>query len=206
MFVDTFKASLDPSLFKLYRKYLYSRYKATADLSQAEVIHEVAKERLSKMTEKFRKNESYFTAGEQLEVKMAGHILKDPVGMAAGFDKGLAYIFDYLAEEVLDQQTDDTRNLLLSTSILQQITPEVAERLVDLYEGGPVFSIGEAGATKHLPLDVRDGRRVRGIDRRARRQEAAAERQRVGRIRVGGREEELKRMAHERLIVAVENE
>lgn len=30
-----------------------------------------------------------------------------------------------------------------------------AERLVDLYEGGPVFSIGEAGATKHLPLDSR---------------------------------------------------
>ncbi|QDV35783.1 SPL family radical SAM protein [Tautonia plasticadhaerens] len=30
-----------------------------------------------------------------------------------------------------------------------------SERLVDLYEGGPVFSLGEAGATKHLPLDAR---------------------------------------------------
>jgi hypothetical protein len=30
-----------------------------------------------------------------------------------------------------------------------------SERLVDLYEGGPVFSVGEAGATKHLPLDAR---------------------------------------------------
>jgi DNA repair photolyase len=30
-----------------------------------------------------------------------------------------------------------------------------AERLVDLYEGGPVFSVGEAGATKHLPIEAR---------------------------------------------------
>lgn len=44
-------------------------------------------------------------------------------------------LFDFLAEEVLDQQTDDTRNLLLSTSILQQITPEIAERLTGLHDG-----------------------------------------------------------------------
>ena len=44
-------------------------------------------------------------------------------------------LFDFLAEEVLDQQTEETRNLLLSTSILQQITPEVAERLTGVHEG-----------------------------------------------------------------------
>ncbi len=33
-------------------------------------------------------------------------------------------LFAFLAEEVLDQQTDETRNFLLCTSILQQITPE----------------------------------------------------------------------------------
>jgi len=44
-------------------------------------------------------------------------------------------LFDFLAEEVLDQQSDVTRNLLLSTSILQQITPEVAERLAGVHEG-----------------------------------------------------------------------
>jgi dihydroorotate dehydrogenase len=100
--LDTFKASLDPSLFKLYRKYLYSRHKATSELSQAEVIHEVAKERLVQMTDKFRKNESYFDPGPQLEVKVAGHVLKSPVGMAAGFDKDCemlgptSYVFGYL--------------------------------------------------------------------------------------------------------------
>ena len=41
--VDTFKASLDPYLFRLYRRYLYSRYKATDELAQAEVVHEKAK-------------------------------------------------------------------------------------------------------------------------------------------------------------------
>jgi len=100
--VDTFKASLDPSLFKLYRKYLYSRHKATSELSQAEVVHEVAKEKLAKMADKFWKNESYFDPGPQLEVKVAGHTLKSPVGMAAGFDKDCemlaptSYVFGYL--------------------------------------------------------------------------------------------------------------
>lgn len=100
--LDTFKTSLDPSLFKLYRKYLYSRHKATKELSQAEVIHEVAKGRLIQLTDKFRKNESYFDPGPQLEVKVAGHVLKSPVGMAAGFDKdcemlaSTSYVFGYL--------------------------------------------------------------------------------------------------------------
>src|SRR6266542_2210680 len=38
-------------------------------------------------------------------------------------------LFDFLAQEVLDQQTEETRNFLLTTSILQQITPVLAERL-----------------------------------------------------------------------------
>ena len=44
-------------------------------------------------------------------------------------------LFDFLAEEVLDQQPEDTRNFLLSTSILHQITPEVAERLTGAHDG-----------------------------------------------------------------------
>jgi LuxR family maltose regulon positive regulatory protein len=44
-------------------------------------------------------------------------------------------LFAFLAEEVLDQQTDETRNFLLSTSILQQITPDLAERLAGVHEG-----------------------------------------------------------------------
>lgn len=44
-------------------------------------------------------------------------------------------LFDFLAEEVLDQQPESTRNFLISTSILQQITPEVAERLAGVHDG-----------------------------------------------------------------------
>ncbi|MFP5327340.1 MAG: hypothetical protein ACLGHT_07645, partial [Acidimicrobiia bacterium] len=44
-------------------------------------------------------------------------------------------LFDFLAEEVLDRQSEDTRNLLLSTSILQQINPDLAERLTGLHDG-----------------------------------------------------------------------
>lgn len=100
--VDTFKASLDPSLFRLYRRYLYSRHKATDELAQAEVVHEKAKERLLKMTDKFRRNASYFDPGGQLEVTIANHELKGPVGIAAGFDKNcdvlepMSYVFGFL--------------------------------------------------------------------------------------------------------------
>lgn len=100
--VDTFKASLDPSLFRLYRRYLYSRHKATDELAQAEVVHEKAKERLLKMTGKFRQNASYFDPGEQLAVEIDNYKLKGPVGLAAGFDKDCdvleptSYIFGFL--------------------------------------------------------------------------------------------------------------
>ncbi|MGI0048240.1 MAG: hypothetical protein ACREAW_01765, partial [Nitrososphaera sp.] len=100
--VDTFKASLDPSLFRLYRRYLYSRHKATDDLAQAEVVHEKAKERLLKMADKFRQNASYFDPGDQLAVEIDNHKLKSPVGIAAGFDKNCdvleptSYIFGFL--------------------------------------------------------------------------------------------------------------
>ena len=100
--VDTFKASLDPFLFRLYRRYLYSRYKATDELAQAEVVHEKAKESLLKMTDKFMQNRTYFDPGDQLVVEIENHRLKSPVGIAAGFDKNCdvlrptSYVFGFL--------------------------------------------------------------------------------------------------------------
>ena len=49
-------------------------------------------------------------------------------------------LFDFLAEEVLDQQPEETRNFLLTTAILQQITPEVAERLAGVHDGRRALS------------------------------------------------------------------
>jgi len=44
-------------------------------------------------------------------------------------------LFDFLAEEVLDQLSEESRNFLLSTSILMQITPDLAERLTGVHDG-----------------------------------------------------------------------
>jgi len=44
-------------------------------------------------------------------------------------------LFEFLAEEVLDQQAEHTRNFLLCTSILQRINPELAERLAGVSDG-----------------------------------------------------------------------
>lgn len=102
LLVNPFKASLDPIVFRLYRRYLYSRYKATDELAQAEVVHEKAKERILKMTDKFRQNAAYFDPGDQLTLNIENHELRSPVGMAAGFDKNCdileptSYIFGFL--------------------------------------------------------------------------------------------------------------
>lgn len=102
MRLDAFKASLDPSLFRIYRRYLYSRYKATDKLAQPEVIHEKAKEKLLEMADKFRQNAEYFDPGNQLAVKVGGKRLTSPVGVAAGFDKNcdmlvpMSFVFGFL--------------------------------------------------------------------------------------------------------------
>ena len=100
--VDTFKMSLDPHLFRLYRRYLYSRYKATDEFAQAEVVHEKAKKSLLKMTDRFRENMTYFDPGDQLAVEIENYELKSPIGIAAGFDKNCevlsptSYVFGFL--------------------------------------------------------------------------------------------------------------
>jgi dihydroorotate dehydrogenase len=100
--VDSFKMSLDPHLFRLYRRYLYSRYKATDEFAQAEVVHEKAKESLLKMTDRFRENMTYFDPGDQLAVEIENYELKSPIGIAAGFDKNCevlsptSYVFGFL--------------------------------------------------------------------------------------------------------------
>ncbi|MFL6497353.1 MAG: hypothetical protein ACJ70U_01460, partial [Nitrososphaera sp.] len=100
--LDTFRASMNPHLFRLYRRYLYSRSKATDDLAQTEVVHEKAKGILLEMTNKFRQNMTYFDPGDQLAVEVEDYKLKSPVGIAAGFDKNCdvltptSYVFGFL--------------------------------------------------------------------------------------------------------------
>ncbi|MGI0037481.1 MAG: dihydroorotate dehydrogenase [Nitrososphaera sp.] len=102
MQLDAFKASLDPALFRIYRRYLYSRHKATDHLAQPEVVHEKAKEILLEMTPRFSENAQYFDPGDKLSVRIGSTVLKSPVGLAAGFDKDcdmlapMSYVFGFL--------------------------------------------------------------------------------------------------------------
>lgn len=84
---DEFKASLDPNKFRIYRNYLYWKTHATEELSQPEVVHEEAKRRMQKLEEKFRKNSYLFDPGKQLTVKIENHEIRNPIVLAAGFDK-----------------------------------------------------------------------------------------------------------------------
>jgi ATP/maltotriose-dependent transcriptional regulator MalT/DNA-binding SARP family transcriptional activator len=86
------------------------------------------------------------TEGWAASLQLVEVSLRDKVGAArrtfiesisASSDSDL---FAFLAEEVLDQQPEETRNFLLCTSILQQITPDLAERLTGVVDGSQMLS------------------------------------------------------------------
>jgi DNA-binding SARP family transcriptional activator/tetratricopeptide (TPR) repeat protein len=75
-------------------------------------------------------------------------------------------LFSFLAEEVLDQQDDRTRNFLATTSILHQITPELAERLSGVHDGARVLADLEQRGLFTNRLDTTEARyRYHGLFR-----------------------------------------
>src|SRR5919106_3081198 len=91
----------------------------------------------SELTELERRTEGWAASLQLVEVSLRERTSPDERrdfirSITATTDSDL---FEFLAEEVLDQQPEETRNFLLSTSILQQITPEVAERLAGVHDG-----------------------------------------------------------------------
>ena len=92
-------ASFNPLLFKIYRKYLYSRFYDSDSLSQGEVIHEHSKKHLLFLSNSLEKNFHYFNPGKQAHLKINNHKFYSPVGLASGFDKNcelltpMSYIF-----------------------------------------------------------------------------------------------------------------
>jgi LuxR family maltose regulon positive regulatory protein len=75
-------------------------------------------------------------------------------------------LFAFLAEEVLDQQTELVRNFLLSTSILQQINAELAERLAGVHDGAGILSDLEQRGLFTNRLDAAEARyRYHGLFR-----------------------------------------
>lgn len=75
-------------------------------------------------------------------------------------------LFSFLAEEVLDQQNDRVREFLVCTSILQQISPELAERLAGVNDGGRMLADLEQRGLFTYRLDSAEGRyRYHGLFR-----------------------------------------
>jgi ATP/maltotriose-dependent transcriptional regulator MalT/DNA-binding SARP family transcriptional activator len=75
-------------------------------------------------------------------------------------------LFAFLAEEVLDQQSDLVRNFLLSTAILQQINAELAERLAGVHDGAEILSGLEQRGLFTNRLDAAEARyRYHGLFR-----------------------------------------
>jgi DNA-binding SARP family transcriptional activator/tetratricopeptide (TPR) repeat protein len=75
-------------------------------------------------------------------------------------------LFAFLAEEVLEQQTEMVRNFLLSTSILQQINAELAERLAGVHDGAGILSDLEQRGLFTNRLDAAEARyRYHGLFR-----------------------------------------
>jgi DNA-binding SARP family transcriptional activator/tetratricopeptide (TPR) repeat protein len=75
-------------------------------------------------------------------------------------------LFAFLAEEVLDQQTEVVRNFLLSTSILQQINAELAERLAGVHDGAGILADLEQRGLFTNRLDAAEARyRYHGLFR-----------------------------------------
>jgi LuxR family maltose regulon positive regulatory protein len=79
----------------------------------------------------------------------------------SGFVKSFAghdrYVVDYLVEEVLQNQTEEVRNFLLQTSILDRLTGPLCDAVTNQKEGKKTLEALERGNLFIIPLD--DNRR-----------------------------------------------
>jgi ATP/maltotriose-dependent transcriptional regulator MalT/DNA-binding SARP family transcriptional activator len=66
-------------------------------------------------------------------------------------------LVEFLAQEVLDQQSPATRTFLLSTAVLRQIHPELAASLSGVHDGAKVLRELEDGGLFTFRLDDRSG-------------------------------------------------
>ena len=70
-------------------------------------------------------------------LSLAGH--PDPERFAADFSGSERTVAEYLLAEVLERQPEDVRRLLLRTSILEQVTGELADRLTGDTDGARIL-------------------------------------------------------------------
>jgi ATP/maltotriose-dependent transcriptional regulator MalT/two-component SAPR family response regulator len=67
-------------------------------------------------------------------------------------NSGTAEIYKYLANEILEQQPEEIRDFLLSTAVLETITPEMCNSLLEWGDSGPVLDFLEKQQLFLIPL------------------------------------------------------
>ena len=141
LFASRVKPKLQFARFKTHGGYAELRTDALrfTESEIAELFRDIYNDPLdaSELTELERRTEGWAASLQLVEVSLRERTSpaerRDFINsITAATDSDL---FEFLAEEVLDQQPEETRNFLLTTSILQQITPEVAERLAGVHDG-----------------------------------------------------------------------
>jgi ATP/maltotriose-dependent transcriptional regulator MalT/DNA-binding SARP family transcriptional activator len=135
-----------------------------------ELFRDIYKDPLdpTELVELERRTEGWAAGLQLVEVSLRER--KSPAERRAFIDSITATsdsdLFAFLAEEVLDQQTEQVRNFLLSTSILQQINAELAERLAGVHDGAGILSDLEQRGLFTNRLDAAEARyRYHGLFR-----------------------------------------
>ncbi|WP_284981708.1 LuxR C-terminal-related transcriptional regulator [Arthrobacter sp. efr-133-TYG-118] len=97
--------------------------------------------------------EGWIAALQLAALSMQGR--EDVAGFIAGFAGDDRYIVDYLAEEVLQRQSDDVRNFLLQTSILSRLNGPLCDAVTGQNTGKAMLESIDRGNLFVVPLDDR---------------------------------------------------
>ena len=97
------------------------------------------------------------TEGWAAPLQLAGLSLRghaDPAGFVATFSGSHRYVLDYLAQEVLERQSDQVRGFLLETSVLDRLSGALCDAVTGRAGGEAMLEAGpERAGLFVLPLD-----------------------------------------------------
>src|SRR5262249_20049791 len=77
----------------------------------------------------------------------------DVAGFVAAFSGSHRFVLDYLAEEVLERQSDQLRGFLLETSLLERLSGELCDAVTDRADSQAMLEQVERANLFLVPLD-----------------------------------------------------
>lgn len=98
-----------------------------------------------------QRTEGWIAGLQMAALSMQGR--EDIAGFLAGFSGSHRYILDYLIEEVLSQQTANILTFLLHTSILEQLSANLCDRLLERDDSQTILELLEQANLFLIPLD-----------------------------------------------------